>query len=271
MSRYSRMQSTNDNWVPANGTMRVECAPSVLREARLACAGPNGFGTIYGTRQGDTIHLISNRGRAGLERLGVFASSLQNLEHLGNLEASVALVIDGKNEAFLVRQGSPGVEPQTRPTLSSISPPTPPVASRKGIRPLVACLLLALLPLSYALARRQPPPLSVEIHEQAGQMRISWNIPTQSTLIIIDGQENRLVPITPAFSTITYARRSGDVEVQLGSAYARFVGPPPPPPEKEQIRRNMAELRKQIVSLNASKTTSRARLGNLWVRTHPNQ
>ena len=156
-------------------------------------------------------------------------------------------------------------------TLPPSAPATPTVETAKGISPWTACLLLALLPLSYALARRQPSPLSVEIHEQAGQVRISWDIPTQGTLIIIDDQENRLIPITPAVSTVTYARRSGDVEVQLGSAYARFVGPPPPPPEKEQIRRDMEDLKKEIVSLRNTETSNRGQLGALWVRMHPNQ
>jgi hypothetical protein len=150
-------------------------------------------------------------------------------------------------------------------------PTLPPVTTTKGISPWTACFLLAILPLSYALARHQPAPLSVEIHEQAGQVRISWNIPTQGTLIIIDDQENRLIPVTPAVSTVTYARRSGDVEVQLGSAYARFVGPPPPPQEKERIRRHMEDLKQEIVSLRNEQTSNSTQLGALWVRTHPAQ
>jgi hypothetical protein len=110
------------------------------------------------------------------------------------------------------------------------------------------CLPLALSPAAFLIPRHTPPPL-VNLREEAGQLRISWTTPTNSTLTILDGKDRRFIAITPTDSTVIYARRSGDVTVQLGSALARFVGPPPPPSEIEQLRTSVKSLQEKITSL----------------------
>jgi hypothetical protein len=103
----------------------------------------------------------------------------------------------------------------------------------------------------------------VNLREELGQLHISWNVPTSSTLTILDGTDKTSILITPEHSTVTYARRSGDVTVKLGSALARFIGPLPPPPEIVQLRTSVHSLQSKIASLRKVQSADWAKLSAL--------
>lgn len=116
----------------------------------------------------------------------------------------------------------------------------------------VAGLALALVPLVYFTPWRWATPLTVTLQEQAGQVRISWNVPTAALVTIIDGSEKISVSVGMQQSSILYARRSGDVRVQMGSAQARFIGPPVAPNQIELMRTSVKALQSQLASLRSA-------------------
>jgi hypothetical protein len=259
--------------------LRIEYPLALLREVRIASAMVDAFGMLYGVRHDNTIRLVSTRGRAGLEPLGVFASRVrgavflaeEDLERFEKTDSHVALVIAAENAGFFVRDAAGSIETVRSYEEFSIHPaPQPvvdPVIWRLVRKPWpwlwAACLPLALAPFLYFLPHRQPPPLALRVSEDAGQLRISWNVPTEEKLTIVDGGERTFIPLTREQSTATYARRTGDVTVGIGAAQVRFVGAELPPSEIERTRAVIAELRSRIASLRAEQEQGQERIATL--------
>jgi hypothetical protein len=103
----------------------------------------------------------------------------------------------------------------------------------------------------------------VRLHEDSGQLRISWNVPVQANLRIVDAGERTSIAISPGISAITYARRSGDVIAEIGSAEARFVGPALLPDERETERAAIAALESEIVLLRAAHAAGQVKIAAL--------
>jgi hypothetical protein len=268
MSRFARLQSGPiSTWSPPESPFRVEYPPALLREVRISSGGVDAFGVLYGVRHGKTIRLVATRGRAGLEPLGVFASRVRgkvfltekDLERFDKAEASVAMVISGDTGGFFVRDSAGAIETVRSYQEFSAKGTREPVAVRKPRWPWAACLLL--IPLLFL--RPHPPQLALTVREAEGQVRISWNVPTAETLTILDGGERTYIPIAPEESTATYARRSGDVTVGIGSAKARFVGLALPPNEIERARAGVETLRQKLNSLRAEKASGETRIAAL--------
>jgi hypothetical protein len=264
--------------------LRIEYPPALLREVRIASAMVDAFGMLYGVRHDNTIRLVSTRGRAGLEPLGVFASRVRgavflaedDLERFEKADSHVALVIAAENAGFFVRDAAGSIETVRSYEEFSIHPAPQPVVD-PVIRRLVrkpwpwlwaACLPVALAPFLYFLPvhflmHKAPAPLALRVSEDAGQLRISWTVPTEEKLTVIDGGARTFIPITREQSTATYARRTGDVTVGIGAAQVRFVGAELPPSEIERTRAVIAELKSRIASLRAAQEEGQERIATL--------
>jgi hypothetical protein len=278
MSRFARSHDGPVRaWAPPESPFRIEYSPGLLREVRIASPGVDAFGLLYGVRRGQTIHLIATRGRAGLDPLGIFAARVrgevflteEDLERFEKADACVAMVISGETGGFFVRDAAGSIETVRSYEEFSIYAPTRvvprPVAlkKQKWLWTLGLGMCLALIPLFYFIPRHPPLPLAMSLSESAGQLRISWNVRTKETLTILDGGELTSITITPDQSTATYARRTGDVTVAIGSVQSRFVGSAPPLTEIERRRAAIAELKAKITLLRAASVAGQTRIAAL--------
>jgi hypothetical protein len=271
MSRFARMQGGPTRiWAPPESPFRIEYSPALLREVRLASGGVDAFGVLYGVRHAQTIRVVATRGRGGLEPVGVFASRVrgkvflteEDLERFEKADACVALVISGDHGGFFVRDASGSIETvRSYEEFSLQGPvmPRPVVVEKKRKWAWAFCILL--IPLLFY--RPHHPQLALTLRENGGQLQIAWSVPTTSTLTILDGGERTYVPIAPDQSTATYARRSGDVTVGIGSAQARFVGPALPPTEIQQIRAGVVALHARIAMLRATRAAEETTIAQL--------
>lgn len=256
MSRFARLQAEPvRTWAPAESPLRIEYESALLRDVRMSGTGVDAFGVLYGARQGSTIRLAATRGRAGLQPVGVFASRVrgkvflteEDLERFDRADASVALVISGEKGGFFVRDTTGSIETVRSYEEFRLNPqPVTVVKPRRW-----SWAFSFLLPLLYFVPHHAPPALAVTLREDAGQLRISWNVRKQATLTILDGGERTSISITPEQSTVTYARRTGDVLVGIGAAEARFVGPALPPAEIDIERASVRKLKSKIAALRA--------------------
>jgi hypothetical protein len=274
MSRFARLQSGPVyTWAPPESPFRIEYSPDLLREVRISSGGVDAFGVLYGVRHDKTVRLIATRGRAGLEPIGVFASRVrgqvflteEDLERFDKAEACVAMVISGETGGFFVRDAEGSIETVRSYQEFSIYGPiavAPKVVTKRRWL-WAACLPLVVLPLFY---RPNHPQLALKVRETAGQLRISWNIPTTETLTILDGGERTYVSIRPGESTATYARRTSDVTIGIGTTQTRFVGHPLPPTEIEKIRASIDTLHARVVSLRAEQALGQTKIAALQRR-----
>jgi hypothetical protein len=246
-----------------------------MREVRMAGALIDAFGVLYGVRHGETIRLVATRGRAGLDPLGIFASRVrghvflteEDLERFEKADACVALVTSGDSGGFFVRNVGGSIETVRSYEEFSLNAPASPVPKpfvKKSRWHWAASALL--LPLLYFVPRRPPPVLALHLNEGAGQLHISWNVPTDAKLTIIDGAHRTSVDITREQTGITYARRSGDVTVGIGSLQSRFVGPALPPNEIQMERLRIDALKSEIASLRAARVAGDLKLASLQRR-----
>ena len=263
MSRLARLQGGPvRTWAPAESPFRIEYSPALLREVRIADAGVDAFGMLYGVRHGQTIRLVATRGRAGLDPLGIFSARVrgkiflteEDLERFEKADACVALVISGGDGGFFVRDAAGSIETVRSYEEFSILAPEPPPPPKAVKKRWPWAWALALLPLLFFIPRHPQPPLAITLREDMGQLRIAWNIPAKADLVIFDGGERTSIAIAPGLSTLTYARRTGDVTVGIGAAKTHFVGPTLPPTEIETERASIDALQSKIVSLRACRS-----------------
>jgi len=268
MSRFARLHSGPVvTWAPPESPLKIEYSTAIVREVRMASAGTDSFGVLYGVRQSQTIQILATRGRAGLDPVGIFASRVrgqvflteEDLERFEKNEASVALVLSGDKAGFFVRdaQGSMETVRSYREFFVSGPPPVTKVSTRKW--PWAACLLF--LPLFFY--RTHPRPLTLTLHESADQLQISWDAPNEATLSIDDGGKRSIVAIHRDQTTATYVPRSKDVIVAIGSAEARYIRAPT---EVDEARAAVEALESKIARLKASRAAGKAKILNLQRR-----
>lgn len=272
MSRFSRLQSGPTYiWAPPESPLRIEYSPALLREVRISIGRVDAFGVLYGVRNGNTTRLVATRGRTGLDPIGIFASRVRgkvfltekDLERFEKAEASVAMVISGERGGFFVRDAAGAIETVRSYQEFSVHGPSEPrpIATVKKKRQWswAACLLL--LPL--LLLRPHHPQLALTVHEADGQLQISWNVPTTETLTILDGGTRTYVSIVPGQKTATYARRSGDVTIGIGSVQARFVGPALPPTQLQKMFASLDDLHAKVKKLRTISSTNESKIASL--------
>jgi hypothetical protein len=246
--------------------LRIEYSPAVLREIRISSGGADAFGVLYGVRHHQTIRIVATRGRPGLEPVGVFSWHVrgkvflteEDLQRFEKLNALVALVISGNHGGFFVRDSAGAIETvQSYQEFVVRRPMARPLAKQRRW-PWALAALLALASLLFFIPRE--PQLALNLHESDGQMRISWNVPTEATLKILDGTERIYIPITPQQSTLTYARQSGDVTVGIGSVEARFVGRALPSSDVAREKASVAALQAKVDSLIVAQALGKTRI-----------
>ena len=264
MSRFARLQSAPIlTWAPPESPLKIEYSAALLREVRMASGDADAFGLLYGFRRGQTIRLIATRGRAGLDPVGIFASRVrgkvflteEDLERFEKNEAGVALVLSGDHAGFFVPDAQGSIE--TVCSYEEFFVSGPPVAKAPK-RKWPWAIVLPLLALFFY--RPQHRQLALTLHENAGQLQISWNVPAEATLSIIDGRERTDIAIHRDQSTATYARRSQDVSVAIGAAKARFIGAPS---EIELVRAGIEKLQLKIAELQSRHASGEARIAEL--------
>jgi len=267
-------------WAPPESPLRIEFSSSLVREVRMAGTMVDAFGVLYGVRHGSTVNIVSTRGRAGLDAIGVFASRVrgevflteEDLERFQKADACLALVIAGETCGFFVRDAGGSIETvRSYREFSIHEMPVAPVAAAipqaEPKRRLHWAYALALAPLLYFAVPKHPQaPLAVTLNEDAGTLKIAWNRPKSDTLLILDGGELAEVAIQPGQSQIAYGRRTGDVVVKLGSVQARFVGPPPPPNEVQRMRASIETLQAKITELRGARAANAAHIAQLQRR-----
>jgi hypothetical protein len=277
-------------WDPPQSPLRIEYSSGLLGEVRAAGERAYAFGPLFGVRRGQTIRLLATHTQAGLEPLGAFASRLsgevflteEDLQRFDNVPACAMLIISGESAGFFVRDttGTIGAVCSYREVAAaeSASPADSPKVVGAVPRPkrpwariiasaflAVAAMLLAVL----SLPRDKPQaPSGASLREDHGQLRISWNATSQRVLTIVDGGERISLAMGPRQSSLTYARRSGDVTVGIGSEQFRYIGPAPPPSQIqqeriEQERERVEALQSRIIELRVTLASGRTNLAKL--------
>ncbi len=210
-------------------------------------------GILYGTRQNQEVRLLAARSSqelgdprlAGMQPVGVFVCRARGEVFLTDtdlalfeaVEGSVALVVAGGQAGFFVREADGSVQavrsheefavasvaatvvPAIAP--AQLRPAPPPRRILKRAMTGTGLLFVPLAALMYLQPALPQPPLAVAVHEEAGQLIIDWqgNAPTElGRLDIVDGSDRLVVPLAPGQSNVTYAHRTGDVEIRLATA-----------------------------------------------------
>jgi hypothetical protein len=241
---------------------------------------------LFGVRRGQTIYLVATRRRAGLEPVGSFISraaggALLAEEDFGRFDkdhVSVMLVVSGKSAGVFVRDaaGAFGTAGNYRDFSLGHQPPVPATVTKPKQRSAAvgasACFAVALALIPFIPVRLSPfqlgnnHPFALNVHEDKGQLHISWSATAQRMLTILDRGERISLTIAPQQSSLTYARQSGDVTVGIGSAQVRFIGPAPPGSEVEQIRAGVEALESKIASLRTVLVSGQVKMAGLEVR-----
>lgn len=130
-----------------------------------------------------------------------------------------------------------------------------------------------------------PAPIDLVVVDRDGQLEIGWDSRSDAvlnaasgTLSIVDGRVIRNLPLTPEElqrGNYTYARESGDVEVELvidnadgGQAReaSRFLGRPPVPQQNElmdELEARRTELEAEVQRLERENATQAQRIRQL--------
>jgi hypothetical protein len=174
-------------------------------------------------------------------------------------------IYTGSPEALLIRHGrkTPAPAATSIHNKSASRAPLGLLARKNKIWLWGVGVLLVVTPLFYFVPRHSARPLAFDLREESGLLLVYWTVPTDGIVTILDGPEKTFVPVNAAQTTMTYARRSGDVTIELGPARVRFVGPPAPLPEIEQVRASVQDLQQRIASLRNAQVSGRMRLAAL--------
>jgi hypothetical protein len=209
-------------WFPPRSPVRIEYSRDLCH---LLGRGDESAGVLYGERSSRGVRVIASRPFSGLLPMGVFAvrsrgevflseNDLARLEGLG-LRYAIALVVAGDTGGFFVRE--PGEAMQTIRSYQEF-----PVPAR---RPRRANMVARWAPLAIALmiavtffARPAQPARPLEIQSEGGDLYIRLHrsdATDGARLQIVDGEERRSIPITPALSNVVYSPITRDVRVSV--------------------------------------------------------
>ncbi len=180
-----------------------------------------------------------------------------------------------RDPSFFGADGNPGEGPGTGDLNGAeiamdgprLLPPTP--QRRKW--PLViwgaVIAILIALGLRYRMQADSPEPIALSVIERDGQLQIQWNRSAKlvrqaarGSLEIDDGTEGKTIPLTHdmlAAGNVTWARKTGDVEIRLtvqnadgakSQEASRYLGPPPAAAQNPQA---LTDLKRQKNDLEA--------------------
>src|SRR5579872_707234 len=262
-------------WSPRESPVRIEYAPDLFLEARMQ--GPHGF--LFGSSSPGTIRIVAARksldaaGLGAVRHIGTFCVRARgevfltenDMERFEQNASRAALVIAGSSAGFFVRGGDESV--QSVRSYQEIACPAP-VRPRQWMRmPAGAAAIVAMALAGYGMW--DGPASALTVREDAGQLRLSWT-PTRGTLHIREGWRTITVPVTRAFSSMTYASGIHDVEIRMTAGRrtrtVRFVGSDAASPDLESLRRKIDALEGQSVQLRADAGTEKWRAAALQKR-----
>jgi hypothetical protein len=209
-------------------------------------------GILYGTRQNQEVRILAARSSqeagdprlAGMQPVGVFVCRARgevfltdaDLALFETVEGSVALVVAGGRAGFFVREADGSVQAvrsHEEFAVASVAATVVPAITHTLLRPALppkrilkramtgtGLLCVPLAALMYLQPALPQPPLAVAVHEEAGQLVIDWQAYARTELgrlDIVDGDERIVIPLAPGQSNVTYAHRTGDVEIRLAT------------------------------------------------------
>lgn len=231
-------------WSPAASPLKIEFPTDLAAGLWPEPETLETSGVLYGFRNGREVHVLAAEATGDLEQVGIFVArergevflTESNLELFERHKVPVALVRAGGKAGFFVREPNGSIQTVRSHEEFPVDVPSPP--QRHTIMPLVMRKKPAWVAAFFALTLpllaffRPAPALRLQVHEQVGQLQISWT-PGRPALIEIDDSERHIA--TPVFanqSNLTYERSGGEVAVSLtvddGGAHphretARFV------------------------------------------------
>lgn len=233
---------------------------------------------------------------AGLELVGVFFVRLRghvfltesDLGRFECCEGPAALVVAGAKAGFFVYEADGSIEtiksqeefllPGAVPPTKLVEPPTFVIQDAKISSRIDSWVWIASLAfLSIAIAfLTQPywlprPQISLTAHELSGQLRISWNPAAAgslgTTLEIADGNAHVSMPLSPAFASATYVRRTSDVQIHFTASGStetiRFFGGELPPSQIDIARQRVSDLESEAQTLDAGLERGARRIARL--------
>jgi hypothetical protein len=232
-------------WSPPASPLRIEFPEELARKLWPEPDALEISGKLYGVRYGAEVHVMAAQAGHAREVIGIFVARVRgevfltesNLALFERNQATIALVRAGNRAGFFVREPNGSIQTVRSHEEFSIEEPAPPVITSKpsqsGIRKPswapAACFALTLPLLAFF---RPAPAFGLKVHENAGQLQISWQPGQPALLEIQDGERRVAVPVFANQSNLTYTRNGAQVDVSLTredgtahppSASARFV------------------------------------------------
>jgi hypothetical protein len=203
-------------------------------------------GVLYGFRSGREVRVLTAQAHGELDQVGIFVARVRgevflteaNLELFERHKVPVALVRAGPKAGFFVREANGSMQtvrshqefavdlppPQPKPVLKLPAVPKKPAWAAAGFFALTLPLLAFFRPTH---------TLGLAVHEQAGQLLVSWTPGEPALLEIEDGGRHIASTVFANQANATYANSTGDVAVNLTliggtrRETARFVAPKP--------------------------------------------
>ena len=278
-------------WAPPQSSIEIEYCDDLIRDVRLTSLLGNANGVLYGSRHGNSICLVaarralSSRGfeadprLAGLDPIGIFFArprgqvflTESNLEEFEQSDSAVALVVAGSAAGFFVYEADGSIDtiksqgeflvPEIAP-VARIEPPkfvldSPRTGGWVWMVP-IAVMVIALILMTQSYWQRRPP-IGLAAQDQSGQLRIRWNAgatsdPAGVTLEIADGASHLSIPISTEFTSATYVRRTGDVQIHLTAGgrmeTVRFFGVETPPSQADLVSQEVNQLESEADALD---------------------
>jgi hypothetical protein len=265
-------------------------------------------GVLFGLRQKQDVRILTARSApdlldptlAGMQPVGIFVCRARgevfltdaDLARFEAAQGLVALVVAGGRAGFFVREAdgavqavksheefavanvSTGLAPATQP--ARMRPTKPPKRLMKSAMAGIGLLCVPMAVLAYLQPALPQSPVALAVREEAGQLIVGWDArggTENGRLEIVDGGEPTIVHLSPDQTSVTYAHRTGDVEIRLatgtreGSARweaVRYVAPiPPANRDADTAKENVVKLEQEAAILRDSMESARTRTAEL--------
>jgi hypothetical protein len=295
-------------WAPAKSPVKIEFPPDILHDIRAQSPLEHDRGYLFGRREGNEVRVSTairtpeagDPRTTGTEPVGLYITRARgevfltdaDLEQVDRIPGGIALVIAGGRAGFFAREADGSIQAvrsHEEFLVADAATQADPLVRRRPVPPapslwkwaLGATGLLAAPVAAFAYLRPLfPSPIELSLRETNGQLVIQWdrNATTPDAFLEITEAEGRTrLPVPLGSSSVTYAARSGDVEILLSTptrsgrvhwTSARFVPPVIAPPVAEfrtpdEIQEDMDELRSQAAYLRQAIARRQAKVQQL--------
>jgi hypothetical protein len=276
--------STYHAWAPLRSPLQVEYCPDILRDVQLEDGSNRVSGVLLGKLHGNTVRLLAARRSTstagprlgssleGVSPIGIFVTRVRgeifltefDLELFDQERAVVALVVVGDKGGFFVREADGSIQAiQSHEEFALDGTPLLPSSNTNPAKPIawslqsrIAAIVILGFMASIAVVasqwHRPAPSLGLILRDESGLLHIAWKPSSirHFTLEVMDGSAHVTLPLAPRSRSVTYARRTSDVEVRL-TAQRPFTSTlhestrlmnnqPPPASERDKIRAEIA-------------------------------